>query len=404
MNKPLMKNKFEATQQTITFFETLLRASTDGIVITDASQNVIVVNEAFCAIFGRQWGDVIETSLSTWLEQLDGGASSTWSDLETRVRAEGLCRDVEFRMNAPDGLNYYSVNASLLDRVADEEIGVVISIWRDATDFMRTRVMLRQYVRELELANEEVKQFAYIISHDLRAPLVNIKGFSAELRHALDDIRSATESALPGLDEKRKESVTRTFEEDIPEAFHFIESSVNRMDGFIRALLKLSRLGRHELAPERVDMRLLVQEVLEAIAHQLEERDAKVTMGPLPAIDADRTAMEQIVGNLLNNAVNYWEPGRPLEIEITAEASENQTAIHIRDNGRGIAGEDLDWIFAPFRRAGKESVPGEGMGLSYVRTMARRHGGGVTCSSEPGGGSTFTFTISRKPGPLLDSR
>ncbi len=398
MNKPSMKNKFEATQQTITFLETLLRASTDGIAITDAAQNIIVVNEAFCSIFGRQWGDVIETSLLTWLEQLDSGALNTWSEMESRVRVEGVCHDMEFRMNAADGVNYYSVNASLLDRVADEEIGVVISIWRDATDFMRTRAMLRQYVRELELANKEVKQFAYIISHDLRAPLVNIKGFSTELRHALNDIQSAMESALPCLDEKRKASVNKRFEEDIPEAFHYIESSVDRMDDFIDSLLKLSRLGRHELTPERVDMRLIVQEVLEGIAHQLEECNAKVTLGPLPAIDADRTALEQIVGNLLNNAVKYREPGRPLEIEITAEASENETAIHVRDNGRGIAREDLDVIFAPFRRAGEETISGEGMGLSYVRTMARRHGGGVACSSEPGVGSTFTFTISKKPG------
>ena len=105
--------------------------------------------------------------------------------------------------------------------------------------------------------------------------------------------------------------------------------------------------------------------------------------------------MEQIFGNLLNNAVKYWEPMRPLEIEITSETSQNETVIHIRDNGRGIAEEDMDKVFAPFRRAGEENVPGDGMGLAYVQTMVRRHGGRIKCASEYGAGTTFTFTISK---------
>ncbi|MCP4623633.1 MAG: PAS domain S-box protein, partial [bacterium] len=352
MSKQRKKGELEATQQTIKFFETLLRASTDGIVITDTTQNIIVVNEAFCSLFGSQRRNMIETSLFLWLEQLDSGALNTWSNLEARVRAEGSCRNAEFRMTGSDGVNHYSVNASLLDQVADEESGIIISIWRDVTDFKRAQAMLQQYARELELANEEVKQFAYIISHDLRAPLVNIKGFSGELRYALDEINSAIESAFPHLDEKQKEAVNMALEEDIPEAFGFIESSVNRMDGFINALLKLSRLGRHEFKLATVDIHSLVEAVLKDSAHQLEERNAKVIMGALPAVIADQTAMEQIFGNLLNNAVKYWAPERPLEIEITAETAENETIIQVRDNGRGIAKDDLNKIFAPFRRAG----------------------------------------------------
>ncbi len=272
--------------------------------------------------------------------------------------------------------------------------GLAIHNGRMYQKHKQAQVMLQQYARELELANDEVKQFAYIISHDLRAPLVNIKGFSAELRHALDEINSAMESAFHHLDEKQKESVNMALEEDIPEALNFIESSVNRMDRFINALLKLSRLGRHELRPVQVDIRLIVEAVLKDIAHQLEERNAKVTMGSLPLVIADQIAMEQIIGNLLNNAVKYWEPGRPLEIEIKSETSENETIIHVRDNGRGIAKDDLNKIFAPFRRAGKENVPGEGMGLAYVQAMVRRHEGCITCESEQGKGTTFTFTIS----------
>ncbi|MDM8555184.1 ATP-binding protein [Desulfococcaceae bacterium HSG7] len=395
MNTRSMKKSSEATQQTVKFFETLLRASTDGIVITDTTQNIIVVNEAFCSIFDSQWGEMVETSLFLWLEQLDSGALNTWSNLEMRVRSKGTCRNTDFMMTMPDGVKHYSVNASLLEQVDEEESGVIISIWRDVTDFKRTQAKLRQYAQELEQANKEVKQFAYIISHDLRAPLVNIKGFSAELRYSLDEINSVMESALPHLNEAQKESVNTALEEDIPEAFDFINSSVNRMDGFINSLLKLSRLGRHELKPVQVDLRAVVEAVLKDIAHQIEERKAKVTIGTLPLVIADQTAIEQIIGNLLNNAVKYWEPERPLELEITSETSQNETVIHIRDNGRGIAEDDMDKVFAPFRRAGEENVPGDGMGLAYVQTMVRRHGGRIKCASEFGAGTTFTFTISK---------
>ena len=390
-----MKNRSEATQQTIKFFETLLRASTDGIVITDATQSIIVVNEAFCSVFRSKWRNMVETSLFLWLEQLDSGALTAWSDLEAHVRTERVCRNTEFRMTMPDGMRHYSVNASLLDQVADEESGVIISIWRDVTDFKQTQAMLQQYARELEQANDEVKQFAYIISHDLRAPLVNIKGFSAELRYALDEINLVMESVRPHLDNQQQQSVHTALDEDIPEAFNFIESSVQRMDNFINALLKLSRLGRHELKSEQVELRPIVEAVLKDSAHQLEERSAKVTMGTLPSLMADHTVMEQIFGNLLHNAVKYWEPARPLEIDITAEESEHETVIHIRDNGRGIAENDLHKIFAPFRRAGAENVPGEGMGLAYVQTMVRRHGGRITCRSESGMGTTFSFSLSK---------
>jgi signal transduction histidine kinase len=166
------------------------------------------------------------------------------------------------------------------------------------------------------------------------------------------------------------------------------------MDDFINAVLKLSRLGRRELKLEPIDMNALVQATLQSLGHQIEERQVMVTVGALPTVVADRTSMEQIMGNLLTNAVLYLDPDRRREIEITAERDHDETIFHIRDNGRGIAEEDMDKVFAPFRRAGKQDVPGEGMGLPYVQALVRRHGGRIWCESEPGVGTTFTFTIS----------
>jgi signal transduction histidine kinase len=179
----------------------------------------------------------------------------------------------------------------------------------------------------------------------------------------------------------------------VPEALSFIDASVTRMDHFINALLKLSRLGRRELDLEFINMNILLHDTLETLAHQIEQRQVQVTIGSMPPVMADRTSMEQILGNILNNAIIYLEPDRPGRIEITGERNKDETIFRIRDNGRGIAQEDMDKVFAPFRRAGRQDVPGEGMGLAYVQALVRRHDGRIWCESELGMGTTFTFTI-----------
>ena len=150
MRKQHKKSELEATQQVVKFFETVLRASADGIVVTDAAQNIVMVNDAFCALFGRRWREVVETSLFTWLEQLDERSVERWIALENKVHFEGACRNVEFQLIIDKEVRHFSVNASILERVADEERGVIISIWRDVTDIRRAEEALMRANEELE--------------------------------------------------------------------------------------------------------------------------------------------------------------------------------------------------------------------------------------------------------------
>lgn len=300
----------------------------------------------------------------------------------------------EYKMVRKDGtILDIMVNYSPL-KVYTGDFHRIICMIYDITELKQAEEKLKHYATELKHSNEEIKQFAYIVSHDLRAPLLNLKGFAAELRSSLEVIHDIMNMIFPQLDEKRQQAVTTIFQEDIPEALGFIESSVTRMDNFINALLKLSRLGHCELKPEPVDMNAIVKGILKTLAHQIEMHQVKVNMGPLPEVVADRTSMEQIMGNILTNAVSYIDYGRPIVVEITAECNGEEKLFHIRDTGCGIAKEDMDKIFAPFRRAGKQDVQGEGMGLAYVQTLVRRHGGSIWCESEPGRGTTFSFTIS----------
>ena len=165
------------------------------------------------------------------------------------------------------------------------------------------------------------------------------------------------------------------------------------MDGLINSILTLSRVGRRELNPEPVDMDGLTRGIVDSLAHQIGEKNIRVTFGELPIITADRLAMEQVMGNLLDNAVKYFDANRPGELTITAEQTPEETVFHVRDNGRGIAAGDIPKVFEIFKRVGRHNVPGEGMGLAYVKALVKRHGGRIWCESEPGKGSVFSFTI-----------
>ena len=146
---------------------------------------------------------------------------------------------------------------------------------------------------------------------------------------------------------------------------------------------------------EELDTAAVLQETVGSLAHQIESRSVALEIGPLPRIISDRTAIEQIFGNLLDNAVKYLDPQRPGHIEVSAEETADAVVFHVRDNGRGIAEEDMNKVFQPFRRAGPEDIPGEGMGLAFVRALLHRLGGRIECHSEPGAGTTFSFTLPR---------
>jgi signal transduction histidine kinase len=264
---------------------------------------------------------------------------------------------------------------------------------RQAHDELEQRV--RDRTAALQEANDDIRRFAYIVSHDLRAPLVNLHGFADALREACTVLATALPGLVPHLEGRQRTEVRRALEDEIPEALGFIETSVTRMDRLIEAVLQLSRLGRQELHIEPIVTEALVHETLRTLAHQIAQRQVQVTVGPLPVVHADPLALAQIFGNLLANAVAYLDPSRPGAIAITAAQHPGVTAFTVRDNGRGIAADDIPRVFEPFRRVGRQDVPGEGMGLAYVRTLVRRHGGDITCQSTPGVGTMFTFTMTQ---------
>jgi signal transduction histidine kinase len=242
----------------------------------------------------------------------------------------------------------------------------------------------------LSRANEEIQRFAYIVSHDLRAPLVNIMGFTTELETNAGELKNFFEDETPQNRHAAREAAMM----GVPEAVKFIRSSTGKMDRLINAILKLSREGKRELMPERVELNKVFETIAGSLQHQVEETQTTIDLSAsLPAVTSDRLALEQIFSNLCDNALKYLQPGRPGHIAVTAETTRHSVIIAVKDNGRGIAQNDTERVFELFRRAGKQDKQGEGIGLAHVRALVRRLGGDITVVSQLGEGSEFRVLL-----------
>ena len=287
-------------------------------------------------------------------------------------------------------------------------IGAGAVVRRYAADLDRSQTALKalnegleQAVRDrtsdLTRANDEIQRFAYIVSHDLRSPLVNVMGFTAELEISLQPLQALLAEAERVAPHLVSSDARNAINEDLPEAIGFIRSSTKKMDRLINAILKLSREGRRTLAPEPVDMGLVATSVIESLKHQAVERGAEITTAdPLPGLVSDRLAIEQVLSNLVENALKYLKPGRPGRIVIQGRDEAGRRIYEVVDNGRGVDPKDHERIFDLFRRSGPQDQPGEGIGLAHVRALVYRLGGTVTVHSALDQGATFRLSLPAK--------
>lgn len=254
---------------------------------------------------------------------------------------------------------------------------------------------VNERTEDLMQANQEIQRFAYIVTHDLRAPLVNVMGFTAELDASLKALQTYVLADGGTLTEEQIREARLAASEDLPEAIGFIRSSTRKMDGLINAILKISRDGRRPLKPEQIGLKNLVESTSASVHHQISESAGEVHLDiRVSSINTDRFSLEQILGNLFDNAVKYKHPERPLNLTVRAmPEGRNLVRIEVEDNGRGIADEDHERIFELFRRSGQQDKSGEGIGLAHVRSLARNLGGEITVRSKLGSGSTFVLRL-----------
>ena len=236
---------------------------------------------------------------------------------------------------------------------------------------------------ELRDVNREMEDLLYIASHDLRAPLINIQGFTHEARTQLA-------TASEGLSAEAREALG-----DIEESLRFVHSSSAKMDSLISALLDVSRIASRDLVRRELDLNVLVRRVADSFEFVLKERGITLQVGTLPTVLGDPLRIEQVFSNVIDNAIKYMGDG-----EHTIEVGFIERGVSrffVRDSGIGITQAEMKKVFRLFRRGRAIDVPGEGIGLTLVRKIIERHGGKIWIDSTEGKGTTVWFTLPRLP-------
>ncbi len=253
----------------------------------------------------------------------------------------------------------------------EDEIGVLQRAFHNmAIDLYEKNHALQKSYTEIANANRELESFAYSVSHDLRAPLRNIDGFSKIL---MDDF-SAT------LPDRARHYLMR------------VRNGTSRMSLLIDDILAFSRIGRADLHFRKIAASSIVQSVLENFTEEIERRQIALTLEELPEINCDPVLMQSLFSNLISNAIKY---SRSVEHpEVVVGYDKFRRLIYVRDNGVGFDMQYHDKIFQIFQRLHlPEEYEGTGIGLAIVKRIAERHHGRVWAESEPGRGATFYIDL-----------
>jgi len=290
--------------------------------------------------------------------------------------------------------------------LTNDEVGVLAHAFNQMAEGLQTYAeglehvvaerteQLQHRTTQLEAKNGELSDFLYIASHDLRAPLINLAGFSQALQDSvatLDGLLSHSNGTFPA----GAAAQWPQLKEDIVESLDFILRSTAKMDVLVNALLDLSRIDTRPHAQQAIDTRRVVEEIVGTFRFQIDERKISLVLGSLPVVMGDPVRLNQVFSNLIDNAIKYMPKTGDARIEVGCEEAGDAYRFFVRDSGRGIRAEDHDKVFRLFTRLSANGVPGEGVGLAAVRKIIEKHGGQIGLTSELGMGSTFWFTLPR---------
>lgn len=343
----------------------------DGVVVLDHNWVIRENNPAFDTIFGLKPGGSVGKTLDMFIPG---------QPLEILHR-----KDME-------GINAENVRFPIELSITDlmyKNHRLYIGIIRDITE-------RKSFEHKLIEANKEYETLTYITSHDLRSPLINLKGFSTELEKYIQEIHPIIKDVEEKIDNDEKNKLREIIDELLPEAVRFIKKGVDRIDSMTQSMLHLSRTGKRQLQFTIIHTTMLVNKCKDIFGHQIAEKGIEVIVHPLPDIIGDPLGIEQVFSNLFDNSIKYSAPDRKGIIEICGKEFANYYEFSFSDNGLGIDQKEAEKVFAVFKRASNVlQVNGEGMGMSYVKTLIQRHEGKIRFQSEINKGTTFIFTIGK---------
>jgi PAS domain S-box-containing protein len=347
----------------------LLNNMIDGIVSVNEYGVIKTFNPAAELIFGYTASEIMGQNISLLIPQqeISQGNDPAYlrSFLTGRSRAFGAPSEVEGqRKNGPT----FPLDLAVVGMHAEEDRMFVL-IMRDISERKLAEEQKTRLMTELESANEELKSFAYVVSHDLKAPLRAIGALADWLATDYTD----------KLDDQGKEHI------------RLLVSRVHRMGNLIDGILQYSRVGRVKEAPVAMDVEEVIHGVIELIAPP--ESVTIHIQQPMPTIVAEPTRIQQIFQNLLSNSIKYMDKPRS-EIHIACSDEGDRWKFSVKDNGPGIESRHFDKIFQLFQTlAPRDRIESTGVGLALVKKIVEIYGGRIWLESRTGEGSIFFFTL-----------
>jgi len=257
-----------------------------------------------------------------------------------------------------------------------------VGVLTDVSAQIESQKALERVLDELHRSNQELEQFAYMVSHDLQEPLRMVASYTQLLERRYKD----------QLDANAREFIG------------YAVDGATRMQGFIQDLLQYSRVGTHGRPFEWLNVGRVVRQAMDNLRFAIEEKNAQVICGEMPELEADPVQLGQLFQNLVGNALKF-AGAEPVRIEIAATRRDGVWEFFVRDNGIGFGPEDAERIFVIFQRLHtRQEYHGTGIGLAICKRIVERHRGRIWVESEVGKGSTFYFTIperhEERPSPI----
>ncbi len=358
-----------------------LRASKVGVWDWNLETNAVWYSSRWKQMLGYTESD-LEGRYTDWEQLLHpDDRARALTGIEAVLRGE--CDfDLEFRLRHKEG--HYVAMLSRAVAVRREAGGPVVRIvgtHLDLTQQKQTEEALRQRTGDLLALNQELEAFNYSVSHDLRAPLRHIDGFSKIL---LQDYG-------PKVPEDARRSMER------------ICGGAQRMGRMVDELLELSRTSRREVSKQLTGLGSLVEDVIEDLKPEIQDRNIEWRIADLPFADCDPILTRQVFGNLLSNAVKFSRTRKTAVIEVGQTEVDGQTVFFVRDNGVGFSMKYVGKLFGVFQRLHRrEDFAGTGVGLVTVQRIVRKHGGSIWAEAELEKGATFYFTLEAPGQPGLE--